>query len=205
MARMITILAAVAVIVAGYGPATLSEAGGAIHADAGRFEHVHAVAFDAGGHSLWLGAHTGLFRSEDAGQTWTKVALPVKQDAVDVMAVTPDPGDAGTIYIATHESGVLRTTDGGRNWTAVNEGLGGHDVHGLAIDPNTPKTLHALVRDQREGVYRTRNAGQRWTRVDDGPGGETKVLTSVNLATGMGGIYLYAGTAEGLQRNPDCF
>jgi hypothetical protein len=32
-----------------------------------------------------------------------------------------------------------------------------------------------------------------------------KVLASVNIPTGMGGIWLYAGTAEGLVRNPDCF
>ena len=49
------------------------------------------------------------------------------------------------------------------------------------------------------------SASAKWTRVDDGPGGEVKVLASVNIPTGMGGIWLYAGTAEGLQRNPDCF
>ena len=78
-------------------------------------------------------------------------------------------------------------------------------MHGLAVDPNAASKLHALVRDKGQGVYRTTNGGQKWVRVDDGPGGETKVLASVNLATGMGGIYLYAGTADGLQRNPDCF
>ena len=82
-------------------------------------------------------------------------------------------------------------------------------MHGLAVDPNAATKLHALVRDKNQGVYqgvdRTTNGGHKWVRVDDGPGGETRVLASVNLATGMGGIYLYAGTADGLQRNPDCF
>src|SRR5713101_6857562 len=160
------------------------------------FDHVHALAFGAGGRALWLGAHAGLFRSEDGGRTWTKVPLPAKHDAPDIMAVTPDPRDAGVVYVATHEAGVLKTTDGGRSWSEVNSGLSGHDVHGLAIDPNAPAKLHALVRDKSQGVYRTTNGGQKWVRVDNGPGGETKVLTSVNLATGMGGIYLYAGTAE---------
>ena len=207
MARMIVIISAVVVIVGlgAYGLATVSEGGEATHPRAPVSEHVHALAFDATGRSLWLGAHTGLYRSEDGGQTWTKAALPLRPDALDVMAVTPDPRDAGTLYIGTHEAGVLKSTDGGRNWSEVNDGLRGRDVHGLAIDPNSPAKLHALVRDKGEGVYRTTNGGQKWARVDDGPGGETKSLTSVNLATGMGGIYLYAGTAEGLQRNPDCF
>ncbi len=169
------------------------------------FEHIHALAMDAEGRTLFLGAHTGLFRSEDGGRSWKKVALPAKHSHLDVMAVSPDLRDAKTIYVATHETGVLKSTDGGATWREVNNGLGGSDVHGLAIDPNTPSKLHVAVREKGEGVYRTTDGGGKWIRVDDGPGGEVKVLTSVNIPTGMGGIFLYAGTAEGLQRNPDCF
>ena len=46
---------------------------------------------------------------------------------------------------------------------------------------------------------------QKWYGVGVEPAGETKVLAAVNIPTGMGGIFLYAGTGEGLQRNPDCF
>lgn len=169
------------------------------------FEHAHALAFDAGGRALWLGAHTGLFRSEDGGLTWTKVALPLGHEAPDVMALAAHPGDGQVAYVGTHEAGILKTADGGRTWTAINRGLGGLDVHGIAIDPNTPAKLHVLVRGNGEGVYRTTDGGLKWVRVDDGPAGETKVLASVNIPTGMGGIFLYAGTAEGLQGNPDCF
>lgn len=172
---------------------------------AGGFEHVHALAMDAQGRYLFLGAHTGLFRSEDGGRSWQKVVLPAKHSHLDVMAIAPDPRDPRTIYIGTHEAGIIKSTDGGHTWREANTGLGGLDVHGLAIDPNAPSKLHVAVREKGEGIYRTMDGGGRWTRVDDGPGGEVKVLTSVNIPTGMGGIFLYAGTAEGLQRNPDCF
>ena len=99
MARMISIIGAVVVIVAASGLAPVSEAGEATDPGAAAFEHVHALAFDAAAHSLGLGAHTGLFRSEDCGQTWTKVTPPLRPDALDVTAVTPDPRDAGTLYI----------------------------------------------------------------------------------------------------------
>jgi photosystem II stability/assembly factor-like uncharacterized protein len=121
------------------------------------------------------------------------------------MAVTPDLRDAKTIYVATHEAGVFKTTDGGKTWREINAGLGGLDVHGLAVDPREPQKLHAAIRDKGEGIYRSVDAGGKWVRVDDGPPGEVKVLSSVNISTGMGGIFLYAGTAEGLLRNPDCF
>ena len=169
------------------------------------FEHVHALAMDAGGRSLFLGAHTGLFRSEDGGKSWKKVTLSAKHSHLDIMAVAHDPRDPKMIYVGTHEAGIFKTTDGGTTWGQANSGLGGLDVHGLALDPNVPSKLHAAVREKGDGIYRATDGGGKWVRVDDGPGGEVKVLTSVNIPTGMGGIFLYAGTSKGLQRNPDCF
>jgi hypothetical protein len=169
------------------------------------FEHVHALAFEAAARTLWLGAHTGLYRSDDGGRTWAMVGLPGQGHGVDVMAIAPHPTEAGTLYVGTHDAGVLKTTDGGRTWRAVSAGVGGRDVHGLAIHPDNPDTLHALVREAGAGLYRTTDGGDTWVRVDDGPPGETKVLASVSIPTGMGGIFLYAGTGEGLQRSPDCF
>ncbi|MDP2644927.1 MAG: hypothetical protein Q8P24_08305 [Desulfobacterales bacterium] len=169
------------------------------------FEHVHSIALDSDGEVLFLGAHTGLFRSDDRGRSWKKVPLSTQRAHLDVMGVTPDPRDPKTIYIATHESGVLKSADGGVSWKEANTGLGGLDVHGLALDPNKPFKLHAAVREKGAGIYRTTNQGEKWIRVDDGPQGEVKVLKSVNISTGMGGIFLYAGTSTGLQRSPDCF
>lgn len=177
----------------------------ALAASQNGFEHVHALAMDADGRSLFLGAHTGLFRSEDGGRSWQRVALPSRHPHLDVMAVTPQPEDSKAVYVATHEAGLFKSADGGTMWREANAGLGGLDVHGLAIDPREPQKLHAAVRDKGEGIYRTTDGGGKWVRVDDGPGGEVKVLASVNIPTGMGGIFLYAGTAAGLQRNPDCF
>jgi photosystem II stability/assembly factor-like uncharacterized protein len=179
---------------------------GLVGAESVSFEHVHALAFNAAGQTLWLGAHTGLYRSEDGGRTWAPAALPFHGDhGPDVMAIAPHPAEPGVIYMGTHKAGVLKTTSGGKSWTAVNAGLRGLDVHGLSVDPNAPDQLDALVREQGSGLYRTTDGGQKWVRVDDGPAGDTKVLASVNIPTGMGGIFLCAGTGEGLQRDPDCF
>lgn len=199
MLKMIRDLAVpIAIVALATGPARAAEPSPA-------FEHVHALATDAAGRVLFLGAHIGLFRSEDGGRSWQRVTLAPSRPHVDVMAVMPHPEDAKTLYVATHEAGVLKSTDGGRTWREVNAGLGGLDVHGLAIDPRELAKLHAAVRGTGEGIYRSVDGASKWVRVDDGPGGEVKVLTSVNIPTGMGGIFLYAGTAEGLQRNPDCF
>ncbi len=199
---MTTVLAALAVI--GMMPGRASAQVHAARAGVA-FEHVHALAMDAEGRGLFLATHVGLFRSVDGARSWQAVRLPVKPGHADIMTVAADPKDPLVLYAATHDAGVFKSTDGGTTWKAVNAGLGGLDVHGLAIDPNAPAKLHAAVRDKGDGIYRSTDGGGKWVRVDDGPGGEVKVLASVNIQTGMGGIWLYAGTAEGLQRNPDCF
>ena len=172
---------------------------------AANFEHVHALAIDSDGQTLFLGAHTGLFRSDDRGRIWKKVSVSNKHAHLDVMDIAVDPREPKNIYFGTHDAAVFKSTDRGKTWSAASSGIGGPDVHGLAIDPNMPFKLHAAVRDKGEGIYRTTDQGKKWVRVDDGPQGEIKVLRSVNISTGMGGIFLYAGTSTGLQRSPDCF
>jgi photosystem II stability/assembly factor-like uncharacterized protein len=202
---MVGLLVVVVTLLTGGRDSAVAAQGHAAPRDGGAFGHVHALAVDADGRAVWLGAHTGLFRSENGGRSWQKVPLRVPEEPLDLMAIALHPGDALTLYVGTHEAGVLKSIDGGRTWQAVNAGLAGLDVHGLAIDPLTPEKLHAAVRGTGEGLYRATDGGVKWTRVDDGPGGEVKVLASVNIPTGMGGIWLYAGTGTGLQRIPDCF
>src|SRR5438876_525882 len=64
------------------------------------FEHVHALAMDADGRALFLGAHTGLYRSEDGGRSWQPVALPGSSGHghLDLMAIAPDRRDPRTLY-----------------------------------------------------------------------------------------------------------
>jgi photosystem II stability/assembly factor-like uncharacterized protein len=167
-------------------------------------DHVHALVMLPGSHTLFLGTHNGLLQSKDDGRTWVPVPLPEATKGIDVMTLAADPSNPQILYAGTHERGVLKSRDGGKTWEEVNIGLGGRDVHALTIDPNQPKTLHAWV--VGKGIYRTTDGGGKWPRVDDGPENpEVKGLASVNIPTGMGGIYLYAGTATGLYRNPDCF
>ena len=172
--------------------------------EAGGFKRVHALAINIAGREMFLGTDIGLLRSNNGGRTWKKVSVSAKQPNLEVMAVAAGQKQPSTIYIATREAGVFASSDDGTNWSQINNGLGGLDVHGLAIDPNDGK-LHAVIRNKGQEIYRSTNGGGKWSRVNGGPGQEIKFLSSVNIPTGMGGIFLYAGTVEGLQRSPDCF
>ncbi len=172
--------------------------------NAAAFERVYALAMNLTGKEMFLGTDVGLFHSADGGRAWKKVPVPAKPATLNVTAVVLDPKQSNTIYIATREAGVFTSADGGTKWSQINNGLGGLDAEGLAIDPNDGK-LHTVIRAKQQGIYRITRGGNKWDRVNGGPGREINVLSSVNIPTGMGGIFLYAGTAEGLQRSPDCF
>ena len=149
--------------------------------------------------TLWVGTAQGLFKSGDLGQTLAAVAVPATRVPADVTAVVVDPREPRAMYVAVAGDGVFKSQDGGRSWAAINSGLDGLDVRGLAVSP-TDGRLHAQVLGK--GLYRS-FAGRGWARVDNGPAGTLHTLVSVNLSTGMGGIFLYAATDQGLVRGPD--
>ncbi|MBI4536650.1 MAG: hypothetical protein HY712_01685 [candidate division NC10 bacterium] len=169
--------------------------------------HLHALLVSPRDGSLWIGTHHGLYRSSDEGKTWQAVKIPSDLAARDFMGFAQDPTQPKVLYVGTHNRGVVRTIDGGETWGAFNTGLGGPDVHAMAVDgynPAQPRRLYAFVMDK--GLYRILGDLAEWKRVDDGPSNpEVRALQAVNIPTGMGGIFLYAATSEGIFRSPDCF
>lgn len=195
-------IAALAVVIA-LAFATLGEAAGRGH-DIG---HLHALLVSPADGGLWIGTHNGLYRSSDEGKTWQAVKISSDLAAMDFMSFAQDPTNPKVMYVGTHNRGVLRTTDGGETWSAFSTGLGGPDVHALALDgynATQPRRLYAFAVDK--GLYRILGESSEWKRVDDGPSNpDVRALQSVNIPTGMGGIFLYAATSEGIFRSPDCF
>lgn len=96
-----------------------------------------------------------LLRSEDAGETWTRVnpeALPDKP----ITSVTTSP-DGSTLFVTLGEGGGLwQSPDGGMTW----ESLGRPEREGQAVDvslvlsPADPSTLYGL--NSRQGLFRRR-------------------------------------------------
>jgi photosystem II stability/assembly factor-like uncharacterized protein len=149
--------------------------------------------------TLWIGTARGLFRSADQGRTAAAVLLPVKSSA-EITGVALEPRSPWAVYVATGGEGIFKSEDGGKKWAAANSGLDGLDVRGLTVAPNDGR-LHAQV--QAKGLFRSMDGARSWERVDNGPAGAMRTLASVNIPTGMGGIFLYAATDQGLLRGPD--
>ena len=109
----------------------------------------------------------GIYRSTDAGKTWTLMGLE-KTGRIARIVIHPRDPDVvlacalGHAYGPQPERGVFRTTDGGVTWSKVlfvDENTGCSD---LAMDPKNPRTLFA-------GMWQLEI--HTWGRTSGGPGG----------------------------------
>ena len=178
--------------------AALPFAGGAEELPA---EEVTALAFD--GTALVVAAD-GLWRMEAGAPDWT----PFPGKPGEISALAAHPGKVGRLFAGTWSGRVLVSEDGGASWTEPAGGLPGGSVNALVIAAQDPDTVYAAV--EGDGLWASKDVGQSWELAMDRPfedGAERDLLTlaSVNAGTGMGGIWIYAGTEVGLVRVPDCF
>jgi photosystem II stability/assembly factor-like uncharacterized protein len=111
---------------------------------------------------------TRIFKSTDAGDTWSAAVdagLPI---FTDVSALVLDPTAPGTLYAATDGGGVFKSTDAGGSWRAANTGLP-HlpSVAALALAHTAPGMLYVTVNvtDPESGslLFKSTNAGDTWS------------------------------------------
>jgi photosystem II stability/assembly factor-like uncharacterized protein len=126
----------------------------------------------------------GIYKSSDAGKTWTNMGLPEsgRIGRIVVHPSNPDVVFACVLGRATgpqQERGVFRTTDGGQHWERVlfaGENVG---CSGLSMDPHNPRTLLAGLWQVEmhtwgefsggpgSGVYVSHDGGTKWTRIEE--------------------------------------
>ena len=180
------------VVLSGLSPARWAHAGGAV---------ASALAFD-GGALVVAGAQ--VWRHDLSGGASATFPTP----RAHIRALACHPARTGRLFAALEGGGLDRSDDGGRTWHPASGGLPMPQVTAVATAAGAPDTVYAAVAG--DGLWRSEDAGENWSFVMDRPwiaDAEREVLTiaSVNLASGMGGIWIYAGTERGLTRVPDCF
>ncbi len=115
----------------------------------------------------YRGQAGGLFRSNDAGRSWTLVnnSMDITQRAFYYMNVFVDPRDANTIYLPN--VGVYVSHDGGKTLSALRPPHG--DNHVLWINPNDPQIF---IEGNDGGATVTLNGGKAFSSEDNQPTGQ---------------------------------
>ncbi len=125
----------------------------------------------------------GIYKSTDAGQTWTNMGLG-ETGRIGRIVIHPSNPDivyacaAGRLTGPQEERGVFRTTDGGHTWQRVLFVDPNTGCSGLAIDPTDPKALIAGTWEvvmhtwamfsggSGSGVFVSHDAGDTWKRIE---------------------------------------
>ena len=174
------------------------------------------VASGEGLHRPDLSIGNGIYKSADAGKTWTHLGL---RDGFQVPALAIDPRDPNRVYAAVlghpygpnEERGLYGSTDGGQSWKKLiykDENTGASDVE---IDPSNPGVIYASMWEAREGpwedgnlvngtgggLFKSTDGGNNWKQLSNGL---PKDLSQINVAvapTDSERLYATVGSASG--------
>ncbi|MGC2548742.1 MAG: glycoside hydrolase [Candidatus Sulfotelmatobacter sp.] len=145
------------------------------------------VASGEGLHRPDLSVGNGIYKSTDAGKTWTHLGL---RDGEQIPALAVDPRNPNRVFAAVlghpygpnEERGLFRSTDGGQSWQKViykDENTGASDVE---IDPSNPDVIYASMWEVREGpwedgnefngtgggLFKSTDGGNTWRQLNNG-------------------------------------
>jgi photosystem II stability/assembly factor-like uncharacterized protein len=139
----------------------------------------------------------GVYKTTDAGETWTFVGL---YNAGQIGAVRIHPANPDIVWVSAMgdafkpnpERGIFKTTDGGKTWKKtlfVNDGVGAMDVE---LQPGNPNVVYAwmshlerkpwtIISGSREGgFYKSTDGGETWAHITTGL--PTDLIGKGNLA-----------------------
>ena len=140
----------------------------------------------------------GVYKSTDAGKTWTNVGLKNSQA---ISRVRIDPTNPDIVYVSVlghpygphEERGVFRTTDGGKTWKKVlykSDKAGAADI---IIDRTNPKVLYASIWEVyrtpwkmwggggASGLFKSKDGGDTWEELTKKPGMPKGVVGKIGV------------------------
>src|SRR5437868_6776139 len=127
----------------------------------------------------------GVYKSTDAGATWSFVGL---YNTGQIGAVRIHPKDPNTVWLSAvgdpfkpnAERGIFKTTDGGKNWKQVLKISDSTGASDLELNPADPNIVYAwmwrgerkpwtIISGAREGgFYKSTDGGETWKKITNG-------------------------------------
>lgn len=168
----------------------------------------------------------GLYKSTDAGRTWSHAGL---RDTKHIGRICIHPGNPDLVYVAAlgdifgpHEArGVFRSRDGGKTWEKVLYRDADTGAIDISMDPHNPRILFAGFWQTRRnfwnlssggpgsGLFRSTDGGDTWEEITrasglpDGPIGKVGVTISPAKPGRVWTLIETTGNKTGLYRTDD--
>ena len=141
----------------------------------------------------------GVYKSVDAGKTWTHVGLEATQA---ISKIRVDPHNADIVYVAAFghpygrnaERGVYKSTDGGKSWRKVLYRDDKTAAIDLALDPANPNVIYAALWEAYRtpwsmssggpgsGLFKSIDGGETWTEITRNAGLPQGVIGKIGVS-----------------------
>ncbi len=120
------------------------------------------------------GPGSGLYRSDDGGDTWAPVAGGFPSEKLGRVGIAFAPSDPRRVYalVDAKDGGLWASADGGATWTRASADPRiwerGWYFGGVTVDPRDPNTVYACD----TAMYRSTDGGRTFLPVKGAPGGD---------------------------------
>jgi len=141
----------------------------------------------------------GVYRSTDAGKTWTHLGL---QETQAIAKIRVDPRNPDVVYVAAFghpygrnaERGVFKSTDGGKSWRKVLYRDDKTAAIDLVIDPGNPSVVYAALWEASRtpwsmssggpgsGLFKSIDGGETWKEITRNPGLPSGVIGKIGVS-----------------------
>ena len=167
----------------------------------------------------------GMYKSTDAGKTWTHIGL---EDTTKIGRILIDPKDPNLVVVSTQGdarrtgAGIYRTTDGGKTWTNTLKPENANGTRDLAYAYDMPQVMFATAQGVAGGfgggggggggaaapagaapavngtaLYKSTDAGKTWTRVSTLPPYTGRISVAVAMHTNAQRVYVIGANIQG--------
>src|SRR2546423_13996090 len=177
------------------------------------------IVYAGTGDSVQGSLGDGMYKSIDAGKTWTHIGL---EDTVKINKIVVDPKDPNLVLASTQGDarhsghGIYRSTDGGKTWTNVLKPENVNGTRDLEYAFDMPHVMFATAQGSGGGfgggfgggaappqgpngtaLLKSTDSGQTWKKVDTLPPYTGRISVAIAMHTKGQRVYVVGGPLQG--------